>query len=156
MRTQCSLQLIYSRDCAATNIFIFNKFNLFRNCMVYSYSYLFYHGSISKKIVVHLIYQFASFIALFYTSTVNVETSLRLTQNALFFIHQFMLENERVGSRKRRIQSYERAIRYMDIDLIGSYNNIVFKQRFWMTKQIFKYVCQQVGPLLVKVDTNRM
>ena len=24
-----------------------------------------------------------------------------------------------------------------------------------MTKQTFKYVCQQVGPLLIKVDTNR-
>ena len=24
-----------------------------------------------------------------------------------------------------------------------------------MTKQTFKYICQQVGPLLIKVDTNR-
>ena len=66
-----------------------------------------------------------------------------------------MLENERVGSRKGRIQSYERAPRYTNIDLIGSYSNIVFKQRFRLTKQTFKYIYQQVGPLLIKVDTNR-
>ena len=94
-----------------------------------------------RKLVILLIFQFASFIALFYTSTINVEASLRLNQNALFLIHQFMLENERVGSRKIRIQSYERALRYTDIDLIRSYNNILFKQRFRMTKQTFKYVC---------------
>ena len=108
-----------------------------------------------RKLVVLLIFQFASFIALFYTSTVNVETSLRLNQNALFLIHQFMLENERVGSTKGRIQSYERTPGYADIDLISSYSNIVFKQRFRMTKETFKYVCQQVGPVLIKVDTNR-
>ena len=80
---------------------------------------------------------------------------LRLNQNVLFLIHQFMLENERVGPRIRNIQYYERIHGYTYIDLIGSYNNIVFKQRFRMTKQTFNYVCQQVGPLLIKVDTNR-
>ena len=52
-----------------------------------------------RKLVVLLIFQFASFIALIYTSTINVDVSLRLNQNALFFIHQFMLE-KRVGSIK--------------------------------------------------------
>ena len=29
------------------------------------------------------------------------------------------------------------------------------KQRFRMTKETFKYVCQQVGPMLFKQETNR-
>ena len=156
MRTHCSSQLTYSRHYATTNIFIFNRFDLFTNCMVFSYLYLFFiMYPFQRKLVVLLIFQFASFIALFYTSIVNVEASLRTNQNALFLIHQFMLENERVVSRKRRIQSYERAPVYTNIDLIGSYINIVFKQRFRMTKKTFKYVCQQVRPLLIKIDTNQ-
>ena len=54
-----------------------------------------------------------------------------------------------------KIQSYDRAPGYADFDLVGSYNNIVFKQRFRMTKETFMYVCQQVGPVLFKQDTNR-
>ena len=56
---------------------------------------------------------------------------------------------------KKEDSTNERAPGYTNIDLIGSYNNIIFKQQFRMTKQTFKYVCQQVGPLLIKVDTNR-
>jgi hypothetical protein len=45
-----------------------------------------------------------------------VKASLHLNENALFLIHQSMLENDRVESRKGRIQSYERAPRYTNID----------------------------------------
>ena len=71
-----------------------------------------------RKLLVLLIFQFASFIALFYTSTVNEEASLHLNQIALCLIHQFMLESERVGSRKGKIQSYERAPGYTNINLV--------------------------------------
>ena len=108
-----------------------------------------------RKLVALLLLQFASFITLFYTSTVDIKASIHLNQNALFLVHQFMLKNERRGSQQRRIQSFNRAPSYADIDLVGSYNNIVFKQRFGMKKQNFTYVCQQVGPIIFKKDTNK-
>ena len=94
-------------------------------------------------------------IALFATSSANIEGSSNLNQIALFLVQHLFIENERGGSQPGRIQSYDRAPGYVDVDLIGSYNNIVFKQRFRMTKETFRYVCQQVGPMLFKQDTNR-
>ena len=94
-----------------------------------------------RKLIAVLILQFASFITLFFTSTVNVETSISLNQNVVLLIQQYVLENEKGGSLQGRIQSYDRAPGYADIDLVGSYSNIVFKQRFRMTKQTFMYVC---------------
>ena len=153
MRTQCSLQLTYSRHYATT------KFSLSIDlthsqivwCLGFGVFFLPCMGLISqRKLVVLLIFQFTSFIALFYTSTVNVEANLRLNQNALVLIHQLMLENGRVGSRKGRIQFYERAPMYTNIHLIGSYNNIVFKQRFQMTKQLSNMFVNKLGHYLLR------
>lgn len=50
MRTHCSSQLTDSRHYAASNIFIFNRFDLFTNCMVFSYWFFYFcHGYISEK-----------------------------------------------------------------------------------------------------------
>ena len=108
-----------------------------------------------RKLVAIFIVQFASLIALFATSTANMGANLNLNQNALLLVQQLFIENERDESQPGRIQSYNRAPGYADVDLVGPYNNIVFKQRFRMTKEIFMYVCQEVGPMLFKQDTNR-
>ena len=108
-----------------------------------------------RKLVAILIVQFASLIALFATSSANIEGSSNLNQNALLLVQHLFIENERGGSQSGRIQSYDKAPSYANVDLVGSYNNIVFKQRFRMTKENFLYVCQQVGPMLFKQDTNR-
>ena len=84
-----------------------------------------------------------------------MEATLNLNQNALLLVQQLFIQNERSGSQLGSIQSYDRAPGYVDVDLVGSYKNIVFKQRFRMTKDTFIYVCQQVGPMLFKQDTNR-
>ena len=93
-------------------------------------------------------------IALFATSSANIEGSSNLNQNSLLLVQHLLIENDKGGSQARRIQSYNRALDYADVDLVGSYNNIVFKQRFRMTKETFLYVCQQVGPMLFKQDMN--
>lgn len=107
-----------------------------------------------KKLIVAMVLQFACFIALFFTSPITFETHSSLQQSALFFIQNFVLEYSRGGSLQGRIQSHHRDQLYRDIDLVGSYSNIVFKRRFRMSKQTFSYVCQQVGPLIYKKDTN--
>jgi len=43
----------------------------------------------------------------------------------------------------------------VDFDLVASYSNTIFKQRFRMTKQTISYICQQVAPILFKKNTNR-
>ena len=108
-----------------------------------------------RKLVAIFIVQFASLIALFAMSSANIEASLNLNQNALLLVQHLFIENKKGGSQPGRIQSYNRAQDYADVDLAGSYNNIVFKQRFRMTKETFMYVCQQVGPMLFKQDTNQ-
>ena len=95
-----------------------------------------------RKLVAVFIVQFAFLIALFATSIANIEGSSNLNQNALLLVQCLFIENERGGSQSGRIQSYDRAPGYADVDLVGSYNNIVFKQRFRMTKETFMYVCQ--------------
>ena len=108
-----------------------------------------------RKLVAVLIVQFDSLIALFATSSANIEGISNLNQSILLLVQHLYIENERSGSQLGRIQSYDRAPGYADVDLVGSYNNIVFKQRFRMTKETFMYVCQQVGLVLFKQDTNR-
>ena len=86
MRTQCSLQLTYSIHYAPT-IFSFSIDLIFSQIVwCIHIDVLSIMDTSQRKLVVDLFFQFASFIALFYNSTINVEASLRLDQNALFLI----------------------------------------------------------------------
>jgi len=42
----------------------------------------------------------------------------------------------------------------VDVDLVGSYNNTILKQRLKMIKKNFSYIRQQVVPIIFKKNTN--
>ena len=97
-------------------------------------------NSSGRKLVAMFILQFASLIALFCTESTNVEVILNSNQNALLLIQYLMLQNGRGGSEQGRIQSYNRILGYSDFNLSASYNDIIFKQCFWMTKETFNFL----------------
>ena len=107
-----------------------------------------------RKLVAMFILQFTSLIALFCTESPNVGVMLNFNQNALLLIQYLMLQNGRGGSEQGRIQSYNRILGYSDFNLIASYNDIIFKQRFRMTKETFNFLCQQLAPSIFTSDSK--
>ena len=101
-----------------------------------------------RKLVAMFILQFASLIALFCTESPNVGVMLDFNQNAL------LLQNGRGGSEQGRIQSYNRILEYSDFNLTSFYNDIIFKQRFRMTKETFNFLCQQLAPSILTSDSK--